>query len=78
MGGFLVYKDHTIIASAARDETTGEYEAIASITWVDADGKRGIHVLTNAPERCASRDQASAAALEIARAWVARRLRHCE
>jgi hypothetical protein len=71
--GTIVYKDHTIIAGAKRDELSGKYKPIAHIAWRKHDGRRAVHAFA-LPETCASFEAASARACESAQEWVDRRL----
>jgi hypothetical protein len=70
---YLFYKGNYIVASAAVDEPTGRYYPIASISW-EKSTERGVHVIRNAPERCESVNAATDLAVELAKAWIERKL----
>jgi hypothetical protein len=67
----LVYKDHTIVAEAIRDNDSGTYKPIVLIAWYGPDGRRSTKFLTLA-DRCSTFDDAKSIALKNAKAWVDR------
>jgi hypothetical protein len=71
--GSLLYKGHTIVTSAIKDEISGTYNAVASISW-DAESDPEVYLRTNPPLQCATADEAHELALEAAKAWVDKRL----
>jgi hypothetical protein len=71
--GTLLYKDHAIIAAGKRDSITGKYKPTVHIAWQTPDGRRETHSFS-LPNRCATFDEASSAAVEAAKTWVDRRL----
>ena len=65
----LLYKGHTIVAGAAQSTQKGLYLPVVYIAWNLTPTNRGEHSL--APrERFATFEEASAAAYELAIAWV--------
>ena len=71
---YLSGTDHSIIASASYDEAMEKYSPIASILWEKVDGTLGIEIITNLPNTCATCTEASNLAVEIANAWIDRKL----
>jgi hypothetical protein len=67
----LLYKSHTIVAGGSRSQTADNYIAVAYIAWEITPGQRGTHALM-LPGRYASFEEASAAAVDEAKAWVDR------
>jgi hypothetical protein len=72
-GGFYSpnLQRHTIVAGASYDQTSADYIPVAYIGWELPADERGSHALL-APERFATFEEASAFALEAAKAWVDR------
>jgi hypothetical protein len=71
---YVIYKGYVIIASAARDETTGEWRPVSSVSWQrPGNGSRGIHLFNDISERFASFAEATSFAMALARNWVDRR-----
>ena len=71
---YLSYRDHGIVSSAATDELTGRYYPVASVSWTKADGTRGVHIINNSSDTCENWDEACNRAVELAKAWIDRRL----
>jgi hypothetical protein len=71
---YLSYRDHTIVSSAAMDELTGRYYAVASISWTKSDGTPGVHIINNSSDTCENSDEACNRAVELAKAWIDHRL----
>jgi hypothetical protein len=72
--GRTLYKDHIIVNSGrpfSRREASGGFVAVASISWQTRDGAGDVHLLS-LNKLYATEAEASAAALEEARAWVDR------
>ena len=69
--GTLFYKNYAITPGALRDETTGKYAPTVHIAWRGADGKRDMNSFTLS-QRCSTFHDASAVALEQAKAWADR------
>ena len=67
----LFYKDYAITPGALLDESTGKYAPTVHLAWREADGKRDSRSFTLA-DRCSTFNEASAKALEQAKAWADR------
>jgi hypothetical protein len=72
---YRLYRGHSIVASGTLHELTGRYYPVASISWERKDGTRGVHIISNSPEQCVNWDVACNLAIELAKAWIDRRLR---
>ena len=70
----FLYKDYAIVAGAVPDEVRVKYNPIASITWETTTGARSIQLLTILPQRHLAYNEARAAAVKAAKAWVDQRL----
>jgi hypothetical protein len=66
-----MYKGYAIIAAAKRDETSGKYKPIIHIAWHATDGRRDTHSF-DLPARCFTFEEASALAVQAAKAWADR------
>jgi hypothetical protein len=71
---YLSYRDHSIVASGSFDERTRNYYPIACITWEKKYGPGNGHIIRNTTDRRETLDQACDLAVELARAWIDRRL----
>jgi hypothetical protein len=65
------YKRHTIVAGASRSQTAENFIPVAYIAWEVTAGDRGSHAMMSR-DRFPTFEEASAFALEAAKAWVDR------
>jgi hypothetical protein len=63
-------RGHHIVASAYIDKATRKYFPVTSISWRKVDGTRGIQVISNRSESCATCVVASNLAFEMAKSWL--------
>jgi hypothetical protein len=70
----LSYRDHYIVASGSFDELTRKYYPIASISWEKKYGPGHVHIIREPPDRRETRDEACNLAVELAKAWIDRKL----
>ena len=70
----LSYRDHYIVASGSFDELTRNYYPVASISWGKKYGPGHVHTIRNAPDRRETREEACNLAVELAKAWIDRKL----
>jgi len=68
------YKDHLIVASATRDNS-GNYVSLASVSWQNEDGTRGLHVIQNS-DRYDNSPSAMHFAIAAAKNWIDDRLKN--
>jgi hypothetical protein len=43
---YLIYREHTIISAASQDEITQQWLPLISISWMQENGRRDVHFLT--------------------------------
>jgi hypothetical protein len=67
------YKRHMIVAGGSKSTTADNYIPVAYIGWDIPAGERNSYALV-ASERFATFEEASAFALEAAKAWVNRHI----
>jgi hypothetical protein len=73
--GRILYKDHTIVNSGRPfSHREAGYIAVAAISWQTRDGIGDVHLLS-LMELYPTEEEASAAALEEAKAWIDRHRR---
>ena len=70
---YVVYKGYAIIASASRDDATGEWRPVASVSWHrPGQSSRGVQLFTDMTECFASAAEATSFAMAIAKNWIDR------
>jgi hypothetical protein len=69
-----VYREHTIISSAALDEITQQWLPFVSISWKSKDNRSEIQLLTNSQALRASFREAESFGLERAKDWIDRKV----
>jgi hypothetical protein len=67
----LIYKNHTVIAGAAPSHTSSTFIPVVYIAWEIKPNERQSHSIVS-DARYSTFEQASAAALDEAKAWVDR------
>ena len=66
----LVYREHTIISSAAQDEITEQWLPFVSISWKSKENRTEIHLRTNSQALHANFREAESFGLERAKEWI--------
>jgi hypothetical protein len=71
---FETYKNHVIVSTGSRDQSTILFVPWASIKWTEKDGKEGMFLLNQFTERFLSADDAEHFAHAAAKIWINERL----
>jgi hypothetical protein len=71
---YLIYREHTIISSASQDEITQQWLPLISISWMQENGRRDVHFLTNSQALCLDFREAENFGLERAKNWIDRKV----
>jgi hypothetical protein len=70
---YVIYNGYVIIASASRDDATGQWLPVASVSWHrPGHASRGVQLFTDITERFASSADATSYAMAIAKSWIDR------
>jgi hypothetical protein len=72
----LVYREHTIISSAAQDEITQQWLPFVSTSWKNKENRTEIH-LTNSHALHANFKEAESFGLDGAKEWIDRKPSDC-
>jgi hypothetical protein len=71
---YLEYRDHTIVASASKDEITQQWLPFISISWKKENGRLDVHFLTNSQALYPKFRDAEKFGLERAKNWIDRKV----
>jgi hypothetical protein len=71
---YVVYREHTIVASASEDEITQQCLRFISISWMKDNGRLEVHFLTNSRALSRSFREAENFGVERAKDWIDRKV----
>jgi hypothetical protein len=70
----LLYREHTIVSSASKDEITQQWLPFISISWKKENGRLEVEFLTNSQALCPNFRDAEKFGLERAKDWIDRKV----